>query len=188
VLRKSLDTYKKKIDANHNIESDHEKTIATIKQEFEKLVNDPTVFERGLIIRSFSFEIPGEVKSFLNNTHDYINGFSISLFLPFSEKEYAYFLVSHNFKELLTEEAKLIKSVEISNMDKLHLHLILLNINDPFISILFVVHPLPINFLEELKKCEKYLAHYQTFSTHVAVVNLVVKDFSIDFAYYEKVL
>jgi hypothetical protein len=164
------------------------RTIATIKQEFEKLVNDSPVFERGLVIRSFSFEIPEEVKDFLNKTHDYINGFSISLFLPFSEKEYAYFLASHNFREPLTEGAKLIKSVEISNMDKRHLHLAFLNINDPFIAISFVVNPLPINFLEELRGCEKYLAYHQTLSTHVAVVNLVIKDFSIDFAYYEKVL
>jgi hypothetical protein len=163
-------------------------TITTIKQEFEKLVNGSSVFERGLIIRNFSFDIPEEVKDFLNKTYDYINGFSISLFLPFSENEYAYFLTSHNFREPLTEEAKLIKSVEISNMDKRHLHLTLLGINDPSISISFIVNPLPINFFEELRKCKKYFAYHQTLSTHVAVVNFVIKDFSIDFAYYEKVL
>jgi hypothetical protein len=41
--------------------------------------------------------------------------------------------------------------------------------------------------LEELKKCEKESwLHYQTFSTHVAVVNLVVKDSSIEIAYLRK--
>jgi hypothetical protein len=164
------------------------KKISKIKQEFEELVNNSSVFERGLIIRSFYFDVPKEIENFLDKAHDYINGFSIFLFLPFSENEYAYFLASHNFREPLKEEAKLIKSVEIGNMGKRHLHLTLLGINDPSIAISFAVDPLPINFLEELRKCNKYLVRHQTFSTHVAVVNLVIKDFSIDFAYYEKVL
>jgi myosin heavy subunit len=68
------------------------KTISKIKQEFEELVNNSSVFERGLIIRSFSFDVPKKIENFLDKTHDYINEFSIFLFLPFSENEYAYFL------------------------------------------------------------------------------------------------
>jgi len=164
-----------------------ETKISTLKQEFEKLVNNSSVFERGLIIRSFSFNIPEKVQNFLDDIYDYINGFSIFLVLPFSEDEYAYFSVFHNFKEPLTKE-KLTGRVEINKIDKQHPHLMFTDPGEAFISISFLVTPLPINFSEKLEKCKEYVAYSEIILDNIALSRLIIKDFELSFDYYEKIL
>ena len=158
-----------------------------LKQEFEKFVNESPVFERGLIIRNFSLNIPEEIQNYLDKVHDYIFGFSIFLVLPFSPNEYAHFSVSHNFKEPLTENNPR-SEVEIRSIEKNNFHFAFVGLNEPFIEILFTAHPAPPNFFKDLEQCKKYLVYSQILSTNFALVDLLIKEFSIDFDYYGKLL
>jgi hypothetical protein len=164
-----------------------ETKISTLKQEFEKLANNSSVFERGLIISSFSFNIPEEVQNFLDEIYDHINEFSIFLVLPFSGDEYVSFSVFRNLKEPLTKE-KLTERIEIKKIDKQHPHLMFTDPSKAFISILFLVSPLPINFSEKLEKCKKHIAYYEILLDNVAWSRLIIKDFELSFGYYEKLL
>jgi len=161
--------------------------ISELKQEFEKFVNDSPVFERGLVIRSFSLNIPEEVQNYLSKVHRYIYGFSLILVLPFSNNECAHFSVSYNFKEPLTG-GNLRKEVEIKNIEKQGLNFMFVNQNEPFVEILFTSHPAPPDFFKDLGQCKKYLVYSQILSTNFALVDLIIKEFSIDFGYYEKIL
>jgi hypothetical protein len=161
--------------------------IEEVKKEFEKFVSDSPVFERGLIIRSFSLNIPEEIQNYLDKVYYYIYEFSLFLVLPFSNYEYARFSVSYNFKEPLKEE-NLRKEVKIKNIEKQDSHFMFVDQNKAFVEILFVAHPAPPNFFKDLGKCKKYLVYSQILSTNFALVSLLIREFSIDFDYYEKVL
>ncbi len=160
--------------------------ISIIKREFEKLVNN-SILERGIIIRNFSFNISGEIERFLDNVYDYIYGFSFYLFLPFSDNEYAYFSVSQSLKEPVNEES-LSKVVEINNIEKLHRHLIFTDLKESLVATSFVVNPVPPSFSRDLEECKEYIINFHRLLNFVAVVRLIIRDHTIDFGYYEKVL
>jgi hypothetical protein len=148
VLRKSLDTYKKKIDANHNILFSYNIAI-----EYLDFLVDENLLkffdEAGHLLRFMTFElyIKVENKFFVGLIQSSLHGFD------------SFAVTKNNYYE---GEEGLLKLFAFFDPEK--------------------------TSYKKIKKCKNILHDYQTFSTHVAVVNLVVKDFSIDFAYYEKVL
>jgi hypothetical protein len=164
-----------------------EKTITKLKQEFEELVNNSSAFERGLIINNFSFSIPKELENLIYNAYECIYGFSFYLFLPLSDNEYGCFSVSHSLKEPIKEE-DIRKVFEINSTSNRHPHLVFEDLNEPFVVVLFILHPVPENFFENLKECSKYLVDVNRVLNFVALVRLSIKDFKIDFDYYWEVL
>ena len=69
-----------------------------------------------------------------------------------------------------------------------HHNFMFLDQNEPFVGILFTAYPAVQGFLKDLEKCKKYLVDSQISSINFALLDLLIREFSIDFDYYGKVL
>ncbi len=158
------------------------KKVSELKKIFEDLALEKPL-EIGLIINKFSFTISKELEQFLESLRKYAYRFFMSLNVPISEKEAAYFLIFYDFtKENFEVESytKLLTTIDFDYEMKLSLV--------PVVSISYFFHSEPPNLgdIEKYPEISKY--DFDDYGM-VSKLDLVfLNNIELEFVYYGKVL
>ncbi len=158
------------------------KKISELKKIFEDLALEKPL-EIGLIVNKFSFNISKEVEEFLESLRKYTYRFFISLNVPISEKEAAYFLVIYDFAKENFEVESYTKLLTTTDFEyKMVFPLV------PAVAISYFFHSEPPN-LEEIEKYPEIAKYdFDDYGKASKLDLIFVKNIELDFEYYGKLL
>jgi hypothetical protein len=158
------------------------KKISELKKIFEDLALEKPL-EIGLIVKNFSFTISKELEDFLESLRPYVYRFFMSLNVPISEKEAAYFVIFYDWTDENFEVASFTKLLTASEFKyKMVFSLV------PAVSISYLFHSEPQN-LEEIEKYPEIAKYDFEDYGEVSKLDLIfVHNVELDFEYYGKVL
>jgi hypothetical protein len=158
------------------------KKISELKKIFEDLAPEKTL-NIGLIINSFSFTISSQLEDFLEGLTKYAYRFFMSLNVPVSAKEAAYFLIFYDWSDKNFEVASFTKLLTASEFEyKMVFSLV------PAVSISYLFHSEPPN-LEEIEKYPEISKYDFEDYGEVSKLDLLIwENIELDFVYYGKVL
>jgi len=158
------------------------KNISELKKIFEDLALERTL-EIGLIIKKFSFNISKDLEDFLENLLKNSYKFFMSLNVPISKKEAAYFIVFYDLENENFEVESFARLLTTSEYEyKMVFSLV------PAVSISYFFHSEPPN-LEEIEKYPEIAKYDFEDYEEVSKLDLIfVRNVDLDFEYYGKVL
>jgi hypothetical protein len=158
------------------------KKVSELKEIFERSALEKPL-EIGLIVKNFSFNISKELEDFLESLRKYAYRLFISLNVPISEKEAAYFLIFYDCTDENFEAVSFTKLFTASEYEyKMVFSLV------PAISISYLFHSEPPN-LEEIEKYPEIAKYdFEDYGEVSKLDLLFVHNIELDFVYYGKVL
>jgi hypothetical protein len=159
------------------------KKISELKKIFEDLALEKPL-EIGLIVNNFSFTISKELEDFLENLCLYAYRLFMSLNVPISEKEAAYFLIFYDWADKNFEVVSFTKLLTASECEyKMVFSFV------PAVSISYLFHSEPQN-LEEIEKYPEIAKYdFEDYYGEVSKLDIIfVHNVKLDFEYYGKVI
>jgi len=158
------------------------KRISELKKIFEDLALEKPL-EIGLILKNFSFAISKQLEDFLESLCKYAYRLFLSLNVPISEKEAAYFLIFYDWTDKNFEAVSFTKLLTTSEFEyKMVFSLV------PAVSISYLFHSEPPN-LEEIEKYPEIAKYDFEDYGEVSKLDLIfVHNVELDFEYYGKVI
>jgi hypothetical protein len=161
------------------VRGENMKKVSELKEIFEKSALEKPL-KIGLIINKFSFIISKQLEKFLDSITKHTYRFFISLNIPISEKEVAYFLIFYDYDNEFLEEVSYTKL--LSNEEGKALYSI------PTVSISYLLHSVPPN-LEEGENYPEIAKYTIEDYGDVSKLNLLfLHNIELDFEYYGNLL
>jgi len=158
------------------------KKVSELKEIFENLALEKPL-EIGLIINKFSFSISKELEDFLEGLRKYAYRFFISLNIPVSESETAYFLI---FYDCTKENFEVISFTKLLKASEFEYKMVFSLVPAVYISYLFHSEPPNLDEIEkytEIAKCD-----FEDYGQASKLDLIFVHNIELDFEYYGKLL